>query len=350
MTEGVRILYQNIIETIGNTPLVKLRLDNHSIGEVYAKLELQNPFGMKDRVAKNAILAAKESGELQDGQPIFESSSGTLACGIALVGTSLGHPVHIVTDPRLDSITLAKLHSLGCHVHVVDKMGAQGWQGGRLELLHRLLEQHPDGYWLRQYENPSNPESYTGLAQELIDDLGQVDILIVAVGTGGSISGTARELKKYNPNCKVIAVDATGSVIFGQPDRPDRLQGGIGNSLVARNVDHTLIDEVHWLNDQEAYAATHVLARHEKIFAGNSSGSVYAVARWVSRLVKPNTKIAAIFPDRGDRYANTIYNHDYLKTKGINVELTFDPKQVDRNDVVHSWSYASYRENTVLKI
>ncbi|MGG4266732.1 cysteine synthase family protein [Peribacillus simplex] len=339
------MMYQNIIDTIGNTPLVKLQLDKYSIGEVYAKLELQNPFGMKDRVAKNAILTAKESGELKEGSAIFESSSGTMACGIALVGTSLGHPVHIVTDPRVDTVTMAKLQSLGCNVHVVDKMGVQGWQGARLDLLHSLLEQHPKGYWLRQYENPSNPQAYTELARELVKDLGQVDILIAAVGSGGSISGTARELKKYNPNCKIIGVDATGSVIFGQPDRPGRLQGGIGNSLIAKNVDHFLIDEVHWLNDHEAFAATIELARNEKIFAGNSSGSVYAVARWMSRNVASNTKIVAIFPDRGDRYADTIYSNDYRQSKGINhLELCYNPKEVPKNAVVHSWSYASFLE------
>ncbi|MDN4524095.1 cysteine synthase family protein [Fictibacillus fluitans] len=334
-------MYENMIEMIGNTPLVKLKLDEQSSAGVFAKLEMQNPFGMKDRVAKKAIMKAKESGELREGQPIFESSSGTMACGIALVGTALGHPVHIVTDPRLDSITKAKLHSLGCEVHVVEKMGEQGWQGGRLDLLRELLKSYPDGYWLRQYDNPANPEAYTELAHELIDELGQVDVLVAAVGSGGSISGTARELKRYNPACKVIAVDATGSVIFGQPDRPARLQGGIGNSLVAGNVDFSLIDEVHWLNDHEAFAATINLAKNEKIFAGNSSGSVYAVARWISTQLSQDVKIAAIFPDRGDRYAETIYSTDYRHMNGMSsTEFLYRPVEVKKHTVVENWSYA----------
>ncbi|MCR8844957.1 cysteine synthase family protein [Paenibacillus sp. SC116] len=339
------MLRANMIDVIGDTPLVKLLVNEQTQGEVYAKLELLNPFGMKDRVAKQSILAAKRSGELQDGVPIIESSSGTMACGVALVGTYLGHDVHIVTDPRIDPITLAKLTSLGCHVHVVDKMGEQGWQSARLQRLSELLEEYPNAYWPRQYENPENPAAYVQLAHELISDLGQVDILVGSVGSGGSLCGTALELKKYNPNLKVIAVDAAGSVIFGQPDRPGRLQGGLGNSLIAPNVNHAIVDEVHWLNDEEAFSATLNLAKQEKIFAGNSSGSVYAVARWVSTQVQPRTKIAAVFPDRGDRYVDTIYNVDYRLEKNIsNLEMPGGPNKVPYGTVVSSWSYACLKE------
>ncbi|WP_379138119.1 cysteine synthase family protein [Paenibacillus sp. sgz500958] len=339
------MLHTSMIDVIGHTPLVLLQGDDQTKGEVYAKLELLNPFGMKDRVAKQCILAAKRSGELRDGAPIIESSSGTMACGVALVGTYLGHEVHIVTDPRMDAITVAKLTSLGCHIHVVDKMGAQGWQSARLERLSELLAQYPGAYWPRQYDNPENPAAYAELAHELISELGRVDILIASVGSGGSLSGTAKELKKHNPNLKVIAVDAAGSVIFGQPDRPGRLQGGLGNSLIASNVDHSIVDEVHWLNDEEAFAATLELAKKEKIFAGNSSGSVYAVANWVSGQVEQDTKIVAIFPDRGDRYTDTIYNADYRLSKGMQNRLpSLMPNKVSYDSVVGAWSYASLKE------
>lgn len=339
------MLHTNMIDVIGHTPLVRLQGDANTKGEVYAKLELLNPFGMKDRVAKQCILAAKRSGELRDGAPIIESSSGTMACGVALVGTYLGHEVHIVTDPRMDPITFAKLKSLGCHTHVVEQMGAQGWQSARLQRLSELLEVHPNAYWPRQYDNPENPAAYIELATELISDIGQVDILVASVGSGGSLSGTAQELKKYNPDLKVIAVDATGSVIFGQPDRPGRLQGGLGNSLIASNVNHAIVDEVHWLNDEEAFAATLRLANKEKIFAGNSSGSVYAVANWVSSQVEPDTKIVALFPDRGDRYTDTIYSADYRSLKGMQELSTGSiPKKVYCGTVVSSWAYASLKE------
>ncbi|WP_131849198.1 PLP-dependent cysteine synthase family protein [Baia soyae] len=333
--------WKSLIDSIGNTPTVRLRLDDQASGQAYAKLEMQNPFGMKDRVAKRIILEAKRTGELKEGAPIIESSSGTMACGVALVGTYLGHEVHIVTDPRMDPVTFAKLESLGCRIYVVEQMGVNGWQSARLELLYQLLDELPEAFFPRQYENPDNPAAYQLLAEELVEDLGHVDILVASVGSGGSMSGTARALQQFNPNLKVIAVDCTGSVIFGQPDQPGRLQGGLGNSLVAPNVDHSLVDEVHWLNDEEAFAATLLLAKEEKIFAGNSSGSVYAVARWISSQVSPDTKIVAVFPDRGDRYVHTIYNPNYRMEKGIDsLRLPEAPKQITVADtVVESWSY-----------
>lgn len=333
---------EDILDSIGGTPLVRLNPSDERKGRLFAKLELLNPFGMKDRVAKCILLKAKQTGKLKEGSPIIESSSGTMACGVALVGTYLGHEVHIVTDPRIDDITLAKLEALGCQVHIVDQMGSQGWQSSRLELLHQLLKRFPGAYWPQQYENPDNPYAYEELAAELIRDIHKVDVLVASVGSGGSLSGTARALKRWNPHIKVVAVDATGSVIFGQPDRPGRLQGGLGNSMVAPNMDHGLVDEIHWLNDQEAFAATMQLARDEKIFAGNSSGSVYVVAKWISTQVEPETNIVAVFPDRGDRYVQTIYSEQFRKRNEIHPsQLQFRPRKVTHGTVVSDWSYAS---------
>jgi len=332
----------NMVEAIGNTPLVKLNSGHLSKCSVYAKLELMNPFGMKDRVAKQTILEAKYTGDLQEDMPIIESSSGTMACGVALVGRQLGHEVHIVTDPRMDSITYAKLKSLGCEIHMVKEMGENGWQSARLERLYELMKLHPGAFWPRQYENPENPNAYKELSAELNQDLGEVDYLVGSVGSGGSLSGTARDLKEINPKLKVIAVDATGSVIFGQPDRPTRLQSGLGNSLVAKNVDFSVMSGVHWLNDEEAYLATLQLAEQEHIFAGNSSGSVYAVSRWLANKVPHDSKIVAIFPDRGDRYSDTIYNSTYFNEKGFSQsKLLKEPQLVGLDDVVSSWSYAN---------
>ncbi len=335
------MLAQSIVDCIGWTPLVKLQPVRGGRAEVYAKLELQNPFGMKDRAARQIILEARESGALAPGAPIVESSSGTMALGVALVGASLGHEVHIVTDPRIDPITLAKLKALGCRVHVVEKMTSHGWQSARLERLAELMASMPGAFWTRQYDNPGNPRGYAALARELESDLGRVDVLVGAVGSGGSLCGTARELRKANPGLLVVAVDATGSVIFGQPDRPGRLQSGLGNSLVPGNVDHAVVDEVHWLSDEEAFNATLDLAREQRIVAGNSSGSVYAVCRWLSRREAAGRNIVGILPDRGDRYFNTLYSEEYWAAKGLRrVPLPERPVEVRPDEVVTSWSFA----------
>lgn len=338
------MIRKSIIDAIGRTPLVRLRLDGQAAGAVYAKLELQNPYGMKDRAAKHIILEARRSGLLAEGACIVESSSGTMALGVALVGTFLGHPVHVITDPRIDPITLAKLEAIGCTVHMVRQMSDRGWQGARLAMLHDFMAAHPGAFWPHQYDNPDNPRAYAELAAELTDDLGAVDVLVGSVGTGGSLCGTARALRQRNPHLRVVAVDAVGSVIFGQPDRPGRRQGGLGNSLVPPNVDMAEIDEVHWLSDGEAFAATVELMRVEKIFAGNSSGSVYQVARWLSQQVRPGTTIAAILPDRGDRYASTIYSAEYRRSNGLDDDLPSAPVELPYGAVATRWSYSRLRE------
>jgi cysteine synthase A len=280
---------------------------------------------------------------LAAGASIVESSSGTMALGLALVGRALGHPVHIVTDPRIDRITLAKLNALDCVVHVVEHMTSHGWQSARLERLDELLHQLPGAFWPRQYDNPDNPRAYADLAAELLDELGHVDILVGSVGSGGSLCGTARALRARLPNVRIVGVDAVGSVIFGQPDQPTRLQSGLGNSLVPANVDPTVIDEVHWLNDAEAFGATLELARREQVFAGNSSGSAYAVARWLARSAAPGAHVVAILPDRGDRYVDTLYDPTYRQRKvlpEIRGLTDQQPEAVEFGALVSGWSFA----------
>ncbi|GAB4194112.1 MAG: S-sulfocysteine synthase CysK2 [Roseiflexaceae bacterium] len=340
------MIRDSIIDAVGRTPLVRLRPVAPLAAPIYAKLELLNPFGMKDRAAKQIILEARRTGRLAEGDCIVESSSGTMALGVALVGTYLGHQVHIITDPRIDPITLSKLETIGCTVHVVQHMGEQGWQGARLALLREFLEAHPHAFWPRQYDNPDNPRAYAELAAELIDDLGNVDVLVGSVGSGGSLCGTARELRRRNPYLRVVAVDAAGSVIFGQPDQPSRRQGGLGNSLVPPNVDPSVIDEIHWLNDSEAFAATLELMRTEKIFAGNSSGSVYQVARWLARHEPAGSRIVAIMPDRGDRYFNTIYSAEYRQRNGLLDEMPPGaPTELPYGTPALRWSYSRLREH-----
>ncbi|AEB45536.1 pyridoxal-phosphate dependent enzyme [Micromonospora maris] len=331
--------FDSMVDAIGHTPLVRLRTSGDV--QLFAKLELQNPYGMKDRVAREVVLAARESGELAPGAPIVESSSGTLALGLALVGTVLGHPVHIVTDPRIDPITLAKLRSLGCVVHVVPAMARHGWQSARLERLADLRRELPGAYWPQQYGNPLNPRAYQALAREIVADLGPVDVLVGSVGSGGSLCGAARALRAYRPQLRVVAVDCVGSVLFGQPDLPRRRQSGLGNSLHPENLDHTVIDEVHWLNDREAFAATRDLAREQGIFAGNSAGSVYQVMKGLTGLLAPGTRVVGILPDRGDRYAENLYDDGYwVEQKLDDLPLAREPVQVPYGSRVTSWSYA----------
>ncbi|UOX90016.1 pyridoxal-phosphate dependent enzyme [Amycolatopsis sp. FBCC-B4732] len=340
------MIFDNLVDAIGHTPVVRLRSAPAHVTAL-AKLELQNLFAMKDRVARQVIVEARENGVLAPGAPIIESSSGTMALGLAVAGSALGHPVHIVTDPRIDAITLAKLRALGCSVHVVEAMTTHGWQSARLERLAILRGQYPEAFWPRQYSNPQNPLAYATLARELVADVGRIDVLVGAVGSGGSLCGTARALRRALGDAgkpgplRVVGVDAVGSALFAQPDRPERKQSGIGNSLIPGNLDYAQLDEVHWLNDREAFAATRELARREGIFAGNSSGSVYRVLTHLAATATAGTRIVGIFPDRGDRYADSIYDDDYWRRTGIAAQpVRARPRRVRYGTEVGSWAQA----------
>jgi cysteine synthase A len=327
--------YESVVDAIGHTPVVRLCVGEPVGVEVYAKLELQNLFAMKDRVARRVITEARRSGELLPGAPVIESSSGTMALGLALVGTYFGHPVHIVTDPRIDPITLAKLRTLGCTVHVVDAMGDAGWQSARLARLAELMAGLDGAFWPRQYANPQNPLAYQTLADELRADLGTLDVLVGAVGSGGSLCGTARALSARLPDLRVVGVDCVGSVLFGQSDQPERRQSGLGNSLQPDNLDYSVIDEVHWLSDDEAFDATRQLAREQKIFGGNTSGSVYRVLSHLAARVAPGTRLVGVMADRGDRYVDSLYHGD-----AGSGTVGREPVEVRYGTPVSSWSYA----------
>lgn len=221
----------------------------------------------------------------------------------------------------------------------------RGWQGARLTRLAEVMDANPGAYWVRQYENPDDPASYAPLAGELAADLDRIDILVGAVGSGGSLCGTSRALRKLMPDLYTVGVDAVGSVIFDQPDTPGRRQSGLGNSLHPPNVDRSTIDEVHWLNDHEAFAATRELADEQKLFYGNTSGSVYKVLRGLAARTRPGTRIVGIFADRGDRYIETVYSDPYWDECKLKAEpVARRPRQVAPATPVSGWSYAVLNE------
>ncbi|WP_278256795.1 pyridoxal-phosphate dependent enzyme [Nocardioides convexus] len=180
-----------------------------------------------------------------------------------------------------------------------------------------------------------------------MSDLGEVDVLVGAVGSGGSLCGTARALRRAlraagrTRPLRVIGVDAVGSVLFAQPDLPGRRQSGLGNSLIPRNLDLAQIDEVHWLNDHEAFAATRDLAREQSLFAGNTSGSVYQVLRHVAATAAPGTRVVGILPDRGDRYVDTVHSARYWAESGLDrLGVRSTPVEVAYGTEVSDWSWA----------
>ena len=299
---------------MGHTPVLWISEPFSEAGRgFWAKLEGVNPGGIKDRPSLHMVARARARGELADGAGIIESSSGTLGLGLALAGLVYGHPVTVVTDPGLEPAIRRALLAHGARVEIVTTAHpAGGWQQARREKVAELLAGQPDAWCPDQYNNPDNPAGYAALGDELIAQLGRIDILVASVGTGGHSAGISAALRRTFPELELIGVDSTGSTIFGQP-AGQRLMRGLGSSIHPGNVDYQAFTEVHWVAPAEAVRACRALARHHYASGGWSVGAVALVAGWAARTRPAGTRIAAVFPDGPHRYLDTIYNDSWCR-------------------------------------
>ncbi|OBB77772.1 PLP-dependent cysteine synthase family protein [Mycobacterium sp. 852014-52144_SCH5372336] len=327
---------------VGNTPTLWISAPFNDDGRgFWAKLEGFNPGGMKDRPAMHMVERARARGDLRPGGRVVESTSGTLGLGLALAGTVYRHPVTLVTDPGLEPIIQRMLSAYGAEVDVVAEPHPEGgWQQARRDRVTEIVATEPNAWYPDQYNNPDNVDAYRGLGLELHDQLGDIDVLVCSVGTGGHSAGVARVLREFNPDLQLIGVDTVGSTIFGQP-AATRLMRGLGSSIYPRNVEYRAFNEVHWVAPAEAVWACRSLAAKQYVSGGWSVGAVALVAGWAARTYQRGTKIAAVFPDGPQRYFDTIYNDDYCRAHGL-VDLAppVAPAVVDHpsQQVVRSWT------------
>lgn len=299
----------SILDTIGNTPIVRLSAYDRkcdTIGTIYAKVESFNPGGsVKDRVALNMILTAEKAGVLKPGATIIEPTSGNTGIGLALVGAARGYKV-ILTMPETMSIERRKL-AAAYGARVVLTPGAQGMKGAIAEA-ERLRDEIPGSVIPGQFVNPANPEAhYRTTGPEIWDALdGKVDFFVAGVGTGGTVSGVGRFLKEKNPSVCVIAVEpADSAVLSGSAPGPHKIQG-IGAGFVPDTYNSAVVDAVITVTTEEAYEAARSLAASEGILAGISSGAALSVATMIAR--KPENRgknIVVLLPDTGERYLST---------------------------------------------
>ncbi|WP_210577134.1 PLP-dependent cysteine synthase family protein [Streptomyces sp. GESEQ-4] len=329
---------------VGNTPVLWIDEPFAPQGRgFHAKLEGTNPGGIKDRPG-HMIREARRRGDLTPGAPIIESSSGTLGLGLALAGLTYGHPVIVVTDHGMESSMVRLLSALGAHVEKVAAPHPDGgWQQARRERVAELLADAPDAYCPDQYHNPDNTAAYRPLAAELIAQLGRIDVLVAAVGTGGHSAGITAGLRKSWPEVKLIGVDTVGSTIFGQPAAP-RLMRGLGSSIHPSNVDYEAFAEVHWMAPAEAVWACRQLARRHYASGGWSVGAVALVAGWVARTYPVGTRIVAVFPDGPHRYLETVYNDAWCRAHDLlGHEPPPEPDEIAAPDecVVTAWTRCS---------
>jgi cysteine synthase len=314
---------------------------------------------MKIVPARFILETAVRTGALQRGGLVIESSSGTFALGLAIVCANLGLRLSLVTGQLEESVEW-RLRHLGASIEKV--FSGSGYMGGiqqkRLDRLRQVMAANPGSYWPRQYDNPLHPLAYAELAESTARSLGRIDYLVASVGSGGSISGFARVLRKTNPGLQVIAVDHNLSVLFG----PTSAEAtplcrecyepllGMGSDIVIPNVDHTQCDEVHWTPVAQMIRAVHQLHQRYGLLLGPTAGAAYSVADWIAQ-AHPDRRVLTIFPDHGIRYMQTIYHSAWLKPREEELQRVWaQPVMVDSPTRVGSdwarfdWGRRSYAE------
>ncbi len=320
---------ENILETIGNTPLVKINSITRDLPcTVLAKVETFNPGNsIKDRMALKMIEDAEKDGRLKPGGVIIEGTSGNTGMGLAIAAIIKGYKCIFTTTDKQSREKVDALKALGAEVIVcptdVDPEDPRSYYS----VSSRLVNEIPNAWKPNQYDNLSNSKAhYEQTGPEIWEQTdGKVTHLVVGVGTGGTICGTGRYLKEKNPNIKVLGIDTYGSVfkkyketgIFDKNEIYPYITEGIGEDFLPQNVDFSIIDHFEKVTDKDAALMTRRISREEGIFVGNSAGSAMAGLLQMKGIFKPGDMVVVIFHDHGTRYLGKMFNDDWMRDRGF---------------------------------
>ena len=325
---------QNILDVIGNTPIVKLnKVGNHVSSDIYVKLEYLNPGGsIKDRMGVYLCQKAVERGDLKPGGTIVESTSGNTGVGIALFAAIHGYNCVFVMADKQSQEKIDNLKAYGAKV-IVCPTNVEPEDPRSYYSVAAKLGNLPNSVFLDQYGNMDNGESHFEITGPEIykQTNGEFDTFLASVGTGGTISGCSRYLKSKMPNLKTVGVDCEGSILMHYHKTGEICEAksyvveGIGEDFLPDNVLFDQIDDFVMVNDKESFLMTRELLTKEGIYAGGSCGSaVVGAIRYAESLDKPE-RILVILPDSGNRYASKIYNDNWMQKMGyINAENSKD--------------------------
>lgn len=302
-------IYTSVTELIGKTPLMELKKieENEKLdAKILAKLESFNPGGSaKDRVAKEMIEDAEKKGILKKGSVIIEPTSGNTGIGLSSLAAARGYRIIIVMPETMSIERRNLMRAYGAELVLTE--GAKGMKGA-IEKAEELAKEIPDSFIPSQFSNPANPVSHEKTTAEEIyaDTDGNVDIFVAGVGTGGTLTGVGRFLKKKNPNVKIVAVEPAGSPVLSKGVAgPHKLQG-IGAGFIPEILDTTIYDEVIAVENDDAFRMGRLMARSEGILVGISSGAALWAAAELAKKPENNGKnIVVLLPDTGERYLST---------------------------------------------
>jgi len=324
------VIYENILETIGATPLVKLnKLSKGLDCNVYLKCEFFNPGGsVKDRIGWNMVKKAQEAGQIRPGDTLIEPTSGNTGIGIALAGAVLDYRVIIVMPEKMSQEKEVVLKCLGAQIIRTPSSALSHEPESHISVAKKLQKELPRAFILDQYSNPGNIQAhYEGTAQEILEDLNyKVDMLVSATGTGGTLTGATKRIKEACPQCQIIGVDPVGSILAGEePVRPYEVEG-IGYDFIPEVLDRSLVDEWVKTEDKEAFEKARELILKEGVLCGGSSGSALLAGLKLAKRLKKNQNCVIIIPDGIRNYMSKFLNEDWMREKGFSNSQKQDDK------------------------
>ncbi len=313
--------FQNILEVIGRTPLVRINSIAKDVSAtVWAKCEFLNPGGsVKDRIGYNMVREAERTGRIKRGDTLIEPTSGNTGIGIALAGAVFGYRVIITLPEKMSREKQVVLAALGAEIIRTPTEAAWDSPESHIGVAKRLQKELPRAHILDQYANPANPDAhYNGTGLEILEDLGgQVDMVVMSAGTGGTITGVAKRLKERNPKCIVVGVDPVGSILAGPSEIKSYLVEGIGYDFIPDVLDRELVDVWVKTQDKESFLMARRLIREEGMLVGGSSGATMWGAMQEVKRLKAGQNCVVLLADGVRNYMTKFIDDSWMKNHGF---------------------------------
>ena len=317
------MIHDNILTTIGNTPVVRMnRIGNELDCELFSKCEFFNPGGsIKDRIGWKMVEDAEQSGRIKPGDTLIEPTSGNTGQGIALAAAIKGYDCIITLPEKMSKEKQIALEALGAKIIRTPSEASFDSPESHIGVAKKLQEEIPNSHILDQYANPSNPEAhYHGTAQEILDVFGKdLHMVVMGVGTGGTITGVAKRLKEEIPDIVIVGADPVGSILGGGTDVEPYLIEGIGYDFFPDVLDNNLVDKYVKTEDEESFIMARRLIKEEGLLCGGSCGSAMVAALKGAKHLDKNKKCLVVLPDSIRNYMTKFPNDQWMKDQGFKV-------------------------------
>ena len=315
------MIYDNILKTIGSTPIVKLNsIGSHLECTLFAKLELFNPGGsVKDRIALEMVECAERNGRIKPGDTLIEATSGNTGIGLALAATVKGYKMIIVMPKKMSMEKELILKTLGAEIIRTRSEAAYDDPDSNFSIAKKLNEEIPNSHILNQWENECNPEAhYKHTAQEILDDFGtDLHMVVMGVGTGGTITGVGKRLKKEIPGIKIVGADPYGSILGGGDEVHPYHVEGIGYDFFPKILDNSIVDEYVKVNDKDTFKIARSLIKDEGLLIGGSCGTATFAALEAAKSLKKGQNCLVILPDSIRNYMRKFVSDEWMEENDL---------------------------------